>query len=101
MIKIVRYSATLLLSASSAAATAAAMTAVLSVPGLDCTAWPFSIKSDLLRVDGVTAVAIDLDRRRVRVSFDSATASPGKIVQVLSAQGFAATVVRLAPRRDG
>ena len=73
---------------------AAQVTAIVSVPGLDCTAWPLNVRPAVTTLRGVSGMRIDLDRRQVRVDFDDARTAPSEIVDALKRIGLAASVVR-------
>ena len=49
---------------------AATQTVALSVPDMNCTACPITVKMALRKVSGVSKIDVDLDRREVKVTFD-------------------------------
>ena len=48
----------------------ATSTAVLSIPSMTCPACPLTVRKALQRVEGVQAIAVDLEAKTVTVTFD-------------------------------
>ena len=51
---------------------AATQTVTLSVPGMTCSACPFTVKAALNRVDGVSSVDVRYEERDATVTFEPA-----------------------------
>lgn len=74
-------------------ALAAQQTVTLSVPGMNCAACPITVKKALEKVDGITAVKVDLDKKQATVTFDDAKAAVGKLIQATTDAGYPSSVV--------
>jgi mercuric ion binding protein len=78
----------LLLSAGLPEVWAAQQSVTLSVPGMNCAACPITIKKALEKVDGVMAVAFDLERKQAAVSFDDTRTSAARLIQATTDVGY-------------
>lgn len=67
-------------------------TAVLDVPGMNCSLCPVSVKKALSRVRGVIDAKADLVTKRAEVRFDPDEVSPEALARAVSEAGFPATV---------
>ncbi|TWC29133.1 mercuric ion binding protein [Pseudomonas sp. SJZ079] len=59
---------------------AASQTVTLSVPGMTCAACPITVKHALSRVEGVSAIKVNVENREAIVTFDDSKTN----VQALS-----------------
>lgn len=73
---------------------AATKTVTLSVPGMDCPVCPITVKKALVKVDGVTKVDVDFDKRQAVVSYDDARTSVEALTKATTNAGYPATVKR-------
>ncbi len=72
----------------SGAALAAAKTVTLSVPSMNCSACPITVKTALQRVDGVQKVAVTYEPKEAVVTFDDAKTTIDKLRDATSNAGF-------------
>lgn len=70
---------------------AATRTVTLDVPGMSCSACPITIKKALTKVDGVSKVAVDFDRREAVVTFDDAKTSVAALREATKDAGYPST----------
>ncbi|QSA98107.1 mercury resistance system periplasmic binding protein MerP [Methylococcus sp. EFPC2] len=61
---------------------------ILSVPGMNCAACPITIKKALEKVEGITAVTIDLERKQATVTFDDTRTATAKLIQATIDAGY-------------
>ena len=78
----------MLLMASLSDVWAAQRSVILSVPGMNCAACPITIKKALEKVDGMTAVTFDLERKQVAVTFDDTRTATAKLIQATTDAGY-------------
>ncbi len=78
----------MLLMASLSDVWAAQQSVILSVPGMNCAACPITIKKALEKVDGMTAVTIDLERKQATVTFDDTRTATAKLIQATTDAGY-------------
>lgn len=71
---------------------AATKTVTLSVPSMDCPVCPITVKNALLKVDGVSKVDVDFDKRQAVVSYDDTKADVGALTKATRDAGYPATV---------
>jgi len=71
---------------------AAQQTVTLAVPGMTCAACPITVKKALTRVDGVTRVEVDYDRRQAVVRFDDAKADVAGLTRTTADAGYPSTL---------
>ena len=64
----------------------------LAVPGMTCAACPITVKKALTRVDGVTRVEVDYDRRHAVVRFDEAKADVAGLTRATVDAGYPSTL---------
>lgn len=82
--------AALLLVASSA--WAAPKTVTLAVPGMTCSACPITVKKALTKVNGVSKVDVEFERREAVVTFDDAKTTVAALTKATSDAGYPSTV---------
>ena len=92
MKKLIQIAALALFNA--AAVQAAPQTVTLDVPGMTCSACPFTVKKAISKVDGVSKVDVSYERRQAVVTFDDARASAQKLTQATENAGYPSTVKR-------
>jgi len=88
--------ATLLFLLSWTSAMATQQNVTLLIPGMNCAACPITVRKALEKVDGVTAVQVDLDTKQAIVTFDDAKAAIGKLTEATTHAGYPASVVQTA-----
>jgi len=81
-----------LLAVLASPAFAAQQTVTLAVPGMSCAACPITVKKALTRVDGVTRVEVDYDRRHAVVRFDEAKADVAGLTRATADAGYPSTL---------
>jgi mercuric ion binding protein len=72
----------------SGVALAAAKTVALSVPSMNCSACPITVKTALQRVDGVQKVAVTYEPKEAVVTFDAAKTTIDKLREATANAGF-------------
>lgn len=72
----------------SGAASAAPRTVTLSVPSMNCSACPITVKTALQRVDGVQKVAVTYEPKEAVVTFDDAKTTVDKLREATASVGF-------------
>lgn len=75
-----------------APAWAVTRTATLSVPGMTCPACPITVKKALGKVDGVTAITVNFEKREAIVTFDDAKASLQQLTDATTNAGYPSQV---------
>ena len=75
-----------------APAWAVTRTATLSVPGMTCPACPITVKKALAKVDGVTAITVNFEKREAIVTFDDAKASLQQLTDATTNAGYPSQV---------
>ncbi len=68
----------------------ATSTAVLSIPSMTCPACPLTVRTALQRVEGVKAIAVDLDAKIVTVTFDPRRTRPEALQAATGNAGYPA-----------
>jgi len=74
-----------------APAWSATRTVTLSVPGMNCTACPITVKKALVKVAGVAKVDVSLDLREAVVTFDDTKAGVGQLTRATTEAGYPST----------
>ena len=82
----------LTLLAMSGAAFAAPKTVTLSVPSMNCSACPITVRTALQRVDGVEKVAVTYEPKEAVVMFDDAKTTVDKLRAATANAGFPSLV---------
>lgn len=86
-----------LLASLSCAANAEPKSATLHVERIYCSACAAQIKKALNSVAGVSAVAVEVERKEVVVKFDPAKATPRDLTEATAKRGFPATIRMAEP----
>lgn len=73
-------------------ALAAVQTITLSVPGMNCSVCPITVKKALLGVRGVKSVEASLEQKQARVVFDDAQTNVQALLAATEGAGYPATV---------
>lgn len=76
---------------SAAPASAAQQSVTLKVPDMVCASCPYIVRHALSAVPGVEKVAIDLDARAARVTYDPGRTSPERLAKAVHDAGYAVT----------
>lgn len=71
---------------------AAPQTVTLSVPGMTCAACPITVKKSLSKVEGVSAIKVDLDAREAVVTFDDGKTSAQALRRATGEAGYPSSV---------
>lgn len=71
-------------------AQAAEQTVVLNIPTMDCATCPLTIKTALLKVNGVSRAEVSYERREARVTFDDSIATVAALKKATSDAGYPA-----------
>jgi mercuric ion binding protein len=88
-----KLSATLItLLALASSAVAATQTVTLSVPGMDCATCPITVKKALTKVNGVSNVKVDFDKKLAVVVFDDAKATISALTDATKNAGYPASI---------
>src|SRR5271168_5225118 len=72
---------------------APSQTATLAVENMTCGTCPIVVKRALERVPGVSATAVDFDKKTATVTFDPDKATSAKLTQATTEAGFPSKVV--------
>jgi periplasmic mercuric ion binding protein len=64
----------------------------LSVPTMNCSVCPITVKKALSKVPGVSRAEVNLDRRAATVTFDDARTSPEALTRATGEAGYPSTV---------
>ena len=89
--------ALLMLTALTSPLWAAPQTVSLSVPGMNCSTCPITVRVALAKVPGVEKTVVNLDRREAKVTFDDAKTSIEALTRATLAAGYPSTVVGTGP----
>lgn len=84
----------LVATAASLPAAAAEQTVVLSVPGMNCSACPITVRKALQKLDGVRAVKATLEPPEAMVTFDDARTTVDALTRATANAGYPSTVKR-------
>ena len=71
---------------------AATQTVTLAVPGMTCAACPFTVKKVLSKVEGVSKIDVNFERREAVVSFDDAKTRVQELTQATAGAGYPSSV---------
>lgn len=72
---------------------AVTQTVTLSVPGMNCSTCPITVKKALTQVSGVSKTDVSLDRREAKVIFDDTKTSAEALTRATKEAGYPSTVV--------
>lgn len=71
---------------------AAPKTVTLSVPGMTCSACPITVKKALTKVNGVSKVDVEFEKREAVVTFDDAKTTVAALTKATKDAGYPSTV---------
>jgi mercuric ion binding protein len=71
---------------------AATQTVKLAVPGMTCAACPITVKKALSKVEGVSKIDVNFDKREAVVTFDDAKTSVQKLTKATEDAGYPSSV---------
>lgn len=83
----------LILAALAVPATAATKTVTLSVPGMNCATCPITVRKALDKVDAVTKVEVNLEKRTAVVTFDDTRTNLEALTRATGDAGYPSTLV--------
>ncbi len=72
----------------------ASKTVTLSVPSMYCEVCPITVKKALTKVDGVTKVEVNFDKRQAAVTYDDAKANVEALTKATANAGYPSTLKR-------
>lgn len=87
-----RSAGLLLLLASIAPVSAAERTVTLSVPGMTCGTCPLTVRTALMRLDGVSKADVSYDTRLAVVTFEDTKLRIEQLTQATAEAGYPSTV---------
>lgn len=67
---------------------AATQTVTLSVPDMNCSACPITVKKALSKVEGVNKITVNFEKREATVEFDDAKTTIGKLTKATEMAGY-------------
>ena len=82
-----------ILLAAGAALAAPPQTATLAVENMTCGTCPIVVKKALEKVPGVSAIAVDFDKKTATVTFDPDKADTARLAQATTEAGFPSKLV--------
>lgn len=71
---------------------AASKTVTLSVPGMNCSLCPITVKTALKRVNGVTSVSVTYEPKQAVVTFDDSRTNVDALRDATESVGYPSTV---------
>ncbi len=86
-----RFASVLFIAAMSASVWAATKTVTLNVPGMTCPTCPITIKKALNKVQGVSKVDFNLEKKQAVVTFDDAKTDTKTLVKATTDAGYPST----------
>lgn len=75
---------------------AATQTVNLAVPGMTCAACPITVRKALSKVEGVSTIDVNFDKREAVVPFDDTKTSVQKLTKATEDAGYPSSVKQLA-----
>ncbi len=78
-------------------AVAASKQVTLAVPSMNCPVCPITVKQALQKVPGVSATAVDYDKREARVTFDDAKTTLNALTDATRDAGYPSRI-KAAPK---
>jgi mercuric ion binding protein len=87
-----RLLASLLLAMLSASVFATPKTVTLTVPDMNCPICPITVKKALTKVEGVSAVEVNFDRKEAVVTFDDTKTNVEVLTKATLEAGYPSTV---------
>ena len=73
-------------------AEAATQTVTLAVPGMTCVACPITVKKAISKVDGVSKVDVNFEKRVAIVTFDNSKTNVQKLSKATADAGYPSSV---------
>lgn len=86
-----RFASVLFIAAMSTSVWATTKTVTLNVPGMTCPTCPITIKKALNKVQGVSKVDFNLEKKQAVVTFDDAKTDSKTLVKATTAAGYPST----------
>lgn len=71
---------------------AAPKSATLDVPGMTCRLCPITVKKALQKVDGVSKVDVNFEKKEAIVTFDDAKTNVNELTKATADAGYSSTV---------
>lgn len=87
-----KITALVILTAFISQAWAGSQTITLSVPGMTCAACPITVKKAISKVEGVSKVEINFEKREASVSFDDSKTTLQQIQKASADAGYPVSV---------
>ena len=81
-----------LLAAAAQPAGAAPQTVTLSVPGMDCSTCPITVRKALTNVSGVTRAEASLEKKQAVVTYDDAQTGVDALIKATTNAGYPSSV---------
>lgn len=69
-------------------------TITLSIPGMNCSACPITIKKALEKVSGVIRIQVDADKKQASVIFDDTLTTKEQLTQATTNAGYPSSVLK-------
>ena len=82
----------LMLAGVSTAGLATTHTVTLAVPGMTCPTCPITIKKSLQKIDGVSGITSDVEKKTMTVTYDDTKTQPAMLTQATTDAGYPSTV---------
>jgi mercuric ion binding protein len=86
-----RFTSVLFIAAMSTSVWAATKTVTLNVPGMTCPTCPITIKKALNKVQGVSRVDVNYEKKQAVVTFDDAKTDTKTLVKATTDAGYPST----------
>ncbi len=86
-----RFTSILSIAAMSTSVLAATKTVTLNVPGMTCPTCPITIKKALNKVQGVSKVEVNYEKKQAVVTFDDAKTDTKTLVKATTDAGYPST----------
>ncbi len=86
-----RFTSILSIAAMSTSVWAATKTVTLNVPGMTCPTCPITIKKALNKVQGVSKVEVNYEKKQAVVTFDDAKTDTKTLVKATTDAGYPST----------
>ena len=86
-----RFASLVFIAALSTPVLAATKTVTLDVPGMTCPTCPITIKKALSKVQGVSRVAVNYEKKQAVVTFDDAKTDTKTLVKATTDAGYPST----------
>ena len=86
-----RFASLVFIAALSTPVLAATKTVTLDVPGMTCPTCPITIKKALSKVQGVSKVAVNYEKKQAVVTFDDAKTDTKTLVKATTDAGYPST----------